>query len=97
LAIHRIWKNIEASEYRPSREFPPLGTFQALEYEHMGSGGIGSSAFKNQVLVRFNHIIYIWQGVNSTTPVIPFRYALFELLAGFTNFHFHTPWVCEKG
>jgi hypothetical protein len=54
---------------------------------------IGSSPFKNQVLVRFNHIIYIRQGINITTPVVPFLYAIFELLARFTSFHCHTPLV----
>ena len=37
--------------------------------------------------MRFNHIINIRQGINSTTRVVPFLYTLFKLLAGLTNFH----------
>jgi hypothetical protein len=63
----------------------------------MNSCSIESSFFKHQVLVRFNHIIYIRQGINSTITVVPFLYAVFELLARFTNIHNHTPEVYEKG
>jgi hypothetical protein len=54
-----VRQDFKVPEYRPSGEFPPPDALQALKYEHMISCSSGSSPFKNQVLVRFNHIIYI--------------------------------------
>ncbi|MGD9231028.1 MAG: hypothetical protein PVJ20_09465, partial [Desulfobacterales bacterium] len=61
--MHKVRQHIEAPEYRPSGELPPTVTSQTLEYEYITSCAIGSSPFKNQVLVRFSHIFYIRQGI----------------------------------
>ena len=57
-----------------------------MERELIASRSILAATFRNQVPVRFNHIVYVRQGINHTVRAVPFLNAFFKLLA-FLTYH----------